>query len=116
MKTLILFSTLAFGVTPISSTATAAPAPVVEESPATEKVRYDDLDLSEAKDQARLKRRITRAAARVCEETLEVAAYGLSTQVNRSCYRAAMKDAMARMDRVVARSNDKAMLAVTAAK
>jgi UrcA family protein len=113
MKPLISLSLLSIAVAAISPAAAAGPTS--NEGRAISNVSYNDLDLSKAGDLARLKRRINLAAGRVCEE-IDWNSPAQLTLVNKNCYRTAIKDAVAQLDRAVARADTSATLAVVARK
>ena len=74
------------------------------EATTTDSVQYGDLDLTSAKDQARLKRRINSVAYRLC---LEVSgASPAPPPTDPTCFNEAMKDALAQMDRAIARASN----------
>jgi UrcA family protein len=114
MKTIILIGCI-LGVA--SGSAAAAPViiqghrPVAEEL-TTERVSYADLDISSEAGLGTLKGRIHAAANRVCasnqSEPLQASLESLG------CYRRAMTDSMAQLDRVLAaRSSGAAIAAAT---
>jgi UrcA family protein len=113
MTTHLITGILASGMLIWSSAAAAAP--VAKDAPATEQVRYGDLDLSRVSDQATLKRRVAKAAEQVCEE-IDWNAPWQPTRVNSTCYQAAVQSAILQVNRAAAGANYTATLAVAARK
>jgi UrcA family protein len=91
MKTMIFLAGLAI----------AAAAPVTaKEAPVIETVSYHDLDLSSARDQARLQRRIASVASRMCVEV--TGATPAPAPVDWVCYRETVAAAQAEVQRAIA--------------
>ena len=91
MKTMIFLAGLAG-----AAAATAAP----KQAPVIETVSYHDLDLSSAKDQARLQRRIASVASRMCAQV--TGATPAPAPVDWGCYRETVDAVQADVQRAVA--------------
>ncbi|MFL6725730.1 MAG: UrcA family protein [Sphingomicrobium sp.] len=79
----------------------------------TKSVSYADLDMTSARGRERLKDRIAFTAYRVC--LVDAPASPSPSIADPVCFRSAMKDALAQMERMVARANSNRLLATSAA-
>src|SRR5438067_10632447 len=111
MKTLVL---------PILSAVIAVlPANPANATPAwaqvtlTKSVSYADLDMTSERDRHRLKDRIAFTAYRVC--LVDAPASPSPAIADPLCFHSAMKDALAQMERKVARANSNRLVATAAA-
>ncbi len=76
---------------------------------ASEAISYADLNLGTAAGQQRLKDRISFAAYRLC--LVDMPASPSPATADPGCYRSAMNEGLAQMDRVIARKNSGPVLA-----
>ena len=105
MKTVILLCA--------SVLAAQSAASLADPAPVRESVSYTDLDLGSTTGQQRLKNRISFAAYRLC--LLDAPASPSPAIADPLCFRSAMKDALAQMERKVARANSNRLVATAAA-
>jgi UrcA family protein len=75
-------------------------------------VSYSDLDLASAAGQKRLRDRISAAAYRSC--LMDSPATPSPAVADRSCFRKALNEALAQMNRAIAQSKDRVGLAEAA--
>jgi UrcA family protein len=108
MKSIVIVAATSFIAASLATAANAEPSsskdPIV-----TEQVKFADLNLSSATGQKRLKDRISFAAYRLC--LLDPPASPSPATADPVCFRKAVNDGLAQMERAVAAANNHSTLA-----
>ena len=96
----------------VSALALIATPAVAQDSTASERIAYSDLNLGSAGGKATLEQRIRAAASRVCETGSGEQSLR-ETLAGRACYQTSIADGLHQMDQLIAARNSGTVMAAT---